>query len=92
MSEDDESELSIPIQIGQRRLATRPPVIKYNSQRRNRTTPARIGGGIVGSMKRGIKTHSNDQTKREARIRLLCRSITPMKTGPACRAVGLIGV
>ena len=75
MSDEDDSELSIPIQIGQRRLSTRPPAINYNSQRRgNRRVPAGIGGDVVKSMKQGIKTHSSDETKREARIRLLCTS------------------
>lgn len=75
MSDLDDSDLSIPIQVGSRRLSTRPPAVSYSSQRRgNRRAPAGIGGDVVKSMKKGIRTHSTDQTKREARIRLLCRS------------------
>lgn len=71
MSDGDESELSIPIQIGQRRLSTRPPAVSYTNRKSSRRTPAGIGGDVVGSMKRGIKTHSSDQDKKEARMRVL---------------------
>jgi hypothetical protein len=69
----DYSEMSAPVQYGQRRAASRiRPEEAGQSGRRNKQPRPMVGGDVVGSMKRGIKDHSGDLKRRESRLRFLC--------------------
>lgn len=71
----DYSELSAPVQYGQRRAASRIKAGEAGQTgRRNKQPRPLIGGDVVGSMKRGIKDHSGDLKRRESRMLFLCKS------------------
>jgi hypothetical protein len=71
----DYSELSAPVQYGQRRAASRIKAGEAGQTgRRNKQPRPLIGGDVVGSMKRGIKDHSGDLKRRESRLLFLCKS------------------
>jgi hypothetical protein len=64
-------EMDRPIKMGQRRSRPRDQASTSTGRRGKQPTPM-LGGPIVGSMKRGIKDHSGDLRKREARLLVLC--------------------
>jgi hypothetical protein len=85
----DYSELSAPVQYGQRRAPSRIKTENGGQTgRRNKQPRPLIGGDVVGSMKRGIKDHSGDLKRRESRLLFLCKSQKQGQLQPdeGCRA------
>jgi len=64
-------EMDRPIQMGQRRSRPRDQASTSTGRRSKQPTPM-LGGPVVGSMKRGIKDHSGDLKRKEARLLVLC--------------------
>jgi hypothetical protein len=71
----DYSEMSVPVQYGQRRAIPRGQAGQAGlSGRKHKQLRPMVGGDVVGSMKRGIKDHAGDLRRRESRLLILCES------------------
>ena len=69
----DYSELSAPVQYGQRRATSRIKAKDAGQTGRSKQARPMVGGDGVGSMKRGIKDHSGDLKRRDSRLLVLCK-------------------
>lgn len=67
------SELSLPVQYGQRRVIPRNQGAGQTGRKSRQPRPM-VGGDVVGSMKGGIKDRSGDLRRRESRLLVLCKS------------------